>query len=317
MRGMSLNERPNKAVERTETARGTVPPLTANALVGESGTVQICVNTSTFCWIYRSDFALLYPMGAIHSNQKGVLVRKNSDLVVSFLTLRQMIGAIGLLMPFLVRLGGHVFEHISTTDSISAYYYTGMRDVFVSTLVLVGILMACYRTPRMFDNVLSTITGLAAIGIGLFPMSPVFAQEILRRFPDMDDKRCYVNRGILGYHFIFVAAFFPLCCFRVTFRFTALTPPNPSREMRWRNFVYRVCGVVMLLSFIAIGVLFFRGKGESIFWPETAAVVAFGVAWLVKGQTILKDKPGSRPRFASSESDMIRGRGTDSRQSAA
>ena len=57
-------------------------------------------------------------------------MRKNGDLVVSYLTLRQMVGAIGLLMPFLVRLGGYIFEHITTTDSISAYYYTGMRDIF-------------------------------------------------------------------------------------------------------------------------------------------------------------------------------------------
>ncbi len=225
-------------------------------------------------------------------------MRKNSDLVVSYLTLRQMIGAIGLLMPILVRLGGYFFEHIATTDSISAYYYTGMRDVFVSTLVLVGILIACYRSTRTLDNVLGTVAGLAAIGIGLFPMSPVFAEEILRRYPGMDKDQCYVNRGFLGYHFIFVACFFALCFVMVTFRFTAFTPPDAAREMRRRNLVYRICGVVMLLSFLVIGALALRGKGGSIFWPETSAVIAFGVAWLVKGQAILKDKPGSPPRLA-------------------
>ena len=45
----------------------------------------------------------------------------------------------------------------------------------------------------------------------------------------------------------------------------------------------------MLAAFIAIGILAFENKGASIFWPETVAVVAFAVAWLVKGQTILKD----------------------------
>ena len=64
--------------------------------------------------------------------------KKNPDLVVTFLTLRQTIGWVGLAMPFAVRLGALLFEHIRTTDSISAYYYTGMRDVFVGTLILVG-----------------------------------------------------------------------------------------------------------------------------------------------------------------------------------
>lgn len=226
-------------------------------------------------------------------------MRKDPDLVVSYLTLRQMIGAGGLLMPLAVRVGAYVFEGIATTGSISAYYYTGMRDVFVSTLVLVGALMACYRSPRTLDNVIGIVAGFAASGIGLFPMSPIFAQKILARFPDMANARCYVNRGILGYHFIFVAIFFALCFLMVTFRFPAFTPPNADREMRRRNAIYRVCGVVMLVSFIAIGILAFRKKGESIFWPETTAIIAFGIAWLVKGQTILKDKPGSPSRLQS------------------
>ena len=209
-----------------------------------------------------------------------------------------MIGAIGLLMPILVRLGGYFFEGIATTDSISAYYYTGMRDVFVSTLVLVGILIACYRSTDRLDNVLGTVAGLAAIGIGLFPMSPVFAEEILRRYPGMDKDQCYVNRGFLGYHFIFVACFFALCFVMVTFRFTAFTPPDAAREMLRRNRVYRICGAAMLLSFLMIGALALGGKSASIFWPETAAVIAFGIAWLVKGQAVLKDKAGSPSRLA-------------------
>ena len=45
----------------------------------------------------------------------------------------------------------------------------------------------------------------------------------------------------------------------------------------------------MFFAFAAIGVLVLTTKGSSIFWPETVAVVAFALAWLVKGQTFLKD----------------------------
>ena len=95
---------------------------------------------------------------------------QEGELVVSYLTLRQMIGWIGLLMPIAVRLGAYLFRpHIHTTDSISAYYYTGMRDVFVSTLVLVGVLLTCYRTPSRRDNVVASSQGSRPLELDCFP----------------------------------------------------------------------------------------------------------------------------------------------------
>ena len=215
--------------------------------------------------------------------------KKDPDFVVTFLTLRQTIGWVGLAMPFAVRLGALAFEHIRTTDSISAYYYTGMRDVFVGTLILVGVLLTCYRTPAKRDTIFAIIAGIAATGIGLFPMEPTFAKEILARFPEMAQEKCYINRGFLGYHFIFVTVFFALSFYLVYFRFDAFTPTNPTTQKLMRNKIYKVCGAVMFLAFSTIGVLAAVNQGGSIFWPETFAVLAFGIAWLVKGQTILKD----------------------------
>ena len=213
------------------------------------------------------------------------------DYVVSYLTLRQMIGWIGLLMPFAVRLGAYAFEGIPSTGSISAYYYTGMRDVFVSTLVLIGALFACYRTPSWRDNLLATVAGIAAIGIGLFPMHPSYAAEIISKHPDIASGKCYLNRGLLGFHFLFVSIFFALACYLVYFRFSAFTPPNPTPQKRVRNRVYKICGAIMAVSSLAIAYTVVARDGESIFWPETVAVVSFAIAWLVKGQTIfLKDE---------------------------
>jgi hypothetical protein len=214
---------------------------------------------------------------------------EDNTLVVSYLTLRQMIGWVGLLMPFTVRLGALIFEQIHSTASISAYYYTGMRDVFVSTLVLVGALLSCYRTPALKDNAVAVISGLAAIGIGLFPMDPKYADEILRQFPEMSSEKCYVNRGILGFHFLFVATFFALSFYLVYFRFRAFTPPMPTLQKLTRNKIYKLCGAAMLVAYITIGILALAKDGSSIFWPETLAVVAFAAAWLVKGRLVLKD----------------------------
>lgn len=208
---------------------------------------------------------------------------------LSYKTLRQSIGFLGLIMPFSVRLGAWIFEGIHTTGSISAYYYTGMRDVFVSTLVLVGALLACYRTPAKLDTLVGLCVGLAAIGISLFPMDPVYAEEIITKYPDIITGKCYLNRGLLGYHFIFVGTFFLSAIYLVYVRFPAFTPPNPTPEKLLRNRIYQICGLVMLASLIAIALLTFFAKGSSIFWPETVGVVTFAFAWLVKGQRFWAD----------------------------
>jgi hypothetical protein len=213
----------------------------------------------------------------------------DEQFYLSYMTLRQSIGWIGLGMPIAVKVGGYAFQGITTTGSISAYYYTGMRDVFVLTLVLVGALLAAYRTPARQDAWVGSIAGLAAIGIALFPMDPVFAVQVLTRYPGTDTALCYVIRGLLGYHSLFVGVFFAAAFYLVYFRFTALTAPNPTRKKILRNQVYRVCGGAMLVSFGAIAALAYLNDGASIFWPESTAVIAFAVAWLVKGQFILRD----------------------------
>jgi len=197
---------------------------------------------------------------------------------VSYRNLRQSIGFLGLIMPFVVRLGAIYFENNYSVQSISAYYYTGMRDVLVGTLVLIGVLLACYRTPEKQDTFIGLTAGLAAIGMALFPTDPANAHL------------CYVIKSFLGFHEAFAGIFFGAIFYLVYFRFRAMTPQVPTPEKIMRNRIYKASGLVMLFAFIAIGLLNKFANGASIFWPETAAVVAFGIAWLVKGQRFFADK---------------------------
>ena len=52
-----------------------------------------------------------------------------------------------------------------------------------------------------------------------------------------------------------------------------------------RHFVYIVCSVCIL-----IGMLFTGFKLFSVFWGEVFMLIAFGIAYLVQGKIILKDK---------------------------
>ena len=83
----------------------------------------------------------------------------DNEFVISYFKLRKAIGVLGLLMPILVRLGAWWREGILSNESISAYYYTSMRDVFVGIMVATGVFLFCYRGPDRQDNILTNIAG--------------------------------------------------------------------------------------------------------------------------------------------------------------
>lgn len=214
----------------------------------------------------------------------------DNEFVISYFKLRKAIGWLGLLMPIIVRLGARVLEGIPSNESISAYYYTSMRDVFVGTLAAIGVFLFCYRGPDKQDNVLTNIAGLCAVGIGLFPTERIYHPLIVQRFANVLSPECYSNHGPLGYHIYIVAAFFLIISYLTTFRFRKQSQPYLTKQKLRRNKIYVVCGIVMFVMLIAIVAIKAINRQSSIFWPETIAIVAFGIAWLTKGQAILKDK---------------------------
>jgi hypothetical protein len=63
-----------------------------------------------------------------------------------------------------------------------------------------------------------------------------------------------------------------------------------------RNLVYRICGYTILASILLVpAVNLFPGISgpipSPVFWLETLAIVVFGVSWLIKGETFLRDRP--------------------------
>jgi hypothetical protein len=215
---------------------------------------------------------------------------EKSQYVISYWRLRQSLGVLALIMPLWVRLGVRFWEHIPSTDSISAYYYTSMRDVFVGTLCAVGVFLFCYRGYDRIDNWVTNVAGLAAIGIGLLPMDPQYHAVLRAKYTGLGSPACYVPHGPLGFHFIVVCIFFGLISYLVTFRFTRSDEVVLPARKRARNRVYIVSGSAMATCFVIIGLLKWRAPNASIFAPETIAVVAFSLAWLTKGEALLGDR---------------------------
>ncbi len=54
--------------------------------------------------------------------------------------------------------------------------------------------------------------------------------------------------------------------------------------------IYKVCAVGMALAGLFMWISVTKNWSIGIFWSESFAVMWFALAWLVKGQLILKDK---------------------------
>jgi hypothetical protein len=59
---------------------------------------------------------------------------------------------------------------------------------------------------------------------------------------------------------------------------------QPTDGKQWRNRLYIVCGIVILACVAWAGISGLRDR--PIFWPESIALIAFSVSWLVKGYAL-------------------------------
>jgi hypothetical protein len=227
-------------------------------------------------------------------------------VAISDHALQQTVGWIALAMPLFVRAVAFLYDGIWTTNSISAYYYTSLRDVFVGSLVVGGAVLAFFPSPHAMDRWLARIAGTAAVGIALFPMTIEDGVIDWVAATTREERTAYVQalehgpHGPLHWHYFFVVVFFVIVFYLVTFRFKANTPDNPTPRKCRRNNVYAVCGYLMAAAFLWMAGIWLVNRNDqnamaSIFYPETLAVMAFAAAWLVKGQLVLKDRQRSAP----------------------
>ncbi len=225
-----------------------------------------------------------------------MLKDRNDHLIVSYLTLRKLIGILGMLLPFVCMLGGSVFQSLPAQDSISAYYHTNMRDVFVGLLVGVSMFLLTYKGHEKRDTLVAIASGITGLGIALFPCgcpdAPLTGIGMFR-----------LQAGTSGYfHYGSAVIFFVLLAFNSFFLFTLGDKKNWTKSKTRRNGIYRACGLIIFASLVILGILTLAlGKDglDATVWTlvfETVMLLAFGTSWLVKGETIFKDKP-DEPRF--------------------
>ena len=188
---------------------------------------------------------------------------------------RQLIGGIGLVLPAILIVMAVMRDGVErwrSLDSISAYYYSGAVSAFVGMLVSLAVFLFGYQGYKgkkyhKADRAASCIAAAAALGVALFPTAAPEGVAALSWWSRVTGTLHYGFAVVLFLMF----AVFSLWLFRL----------SPSPDKARRNSVYLICGLVILANMIWAGIAGLRGT--PIFWPESFALIAFAVSWLVKG----------------------------------
>lgn len=231
---------------------------------------------------------------------------------------RQLLGWLGILLPPACVAWSTVFPTtvieagqmvpLSHLGSVSAYYYTSGVAAFVGVLVSMGLFLFTYKgyddKGGKWDFWLSTVIGVAAIGIAVFPTDPPHESLTRSWWHPWMGKAHYISAGSLFLLFLgFCWVLFPGKDWRLE---AGELERRGWQRLTWvgRIWKYRVyygCGLVILVCLI--WALILKSRGNSIFWPEWGALWFFGIAWLRAGQLqwTLRESALTRPLVAGVE----------------
>jgi hypothetical protein len=205
--------------------------------------------------------------------------------IISYLTLRKTVGFLGVsLVPVMV-IGSLILDDLihqqpaAIQTSVSAYYYTSMRNELEGIIFGIGMFLLCYHGYTRQDSIVSKLAGFFGLCIALFPTSPSSVKG------DIISVIHYVTAGI----------FFALLAYMSVFLFTK-SSGNPTPQKLKRNRIYRICGIVMAI--VVIGIPFDGinpiydkiGFLHPTLILELLALTSFGISWLTKGEIWMKDK---------------------------
>ena len=197
--------------------------------------------------------------------------------------LRCTIGWLGMLLPWIVLILSFAYGH-GFPDSISAtYYLPTCITPFMIILGSAGLLLFSYKGYDKQDDIVCTIAGAFGLGICLFSCGTA---DLIVRWAELTTL---TNVGTFQItpnissilHNTCAFGFFGLLAYNSLFLFTK-SGGGMTESKKKRNVIFRVCGIGMVASFLAIvPVSIFEWWG-GVWIIETIALAFFGISWLTK-----------------------------------
>jgi hypothetical protein len=238
----------------------------------------------------------------------------SNNYLISYRTLRRLIGILGLLLPFLCWWVNAVVNKLNLLNnpvlvckdfsatykpdadlksSVSHFYYTAAGPLFTGILITVAIFLFCYnghhenekddRYPWLTDRRVTVFAAICALGIVFFPTTS--------SKPITDNIHIFVSSGLAGnIHIGFAALFFLAIAILCIINFRR--QPGKQLITDAEGKIYLVCGWGMIICLLVLAIAFITSGidrwlwGRFTFIMEVIMLLLFGTAWLVKGKSI-------------------------------
>jgi hypothetical protein len=216
----------------------------------------------------------------------------------SYLLIRMIVGIIGILLPIALIVGEAFFLRggVHVRGSLSAYYHTSMRDLFVASLCVTGFLLATYMAGQSNSEFWSSfVAGVAVIGVAFFPTQRPHLSEAAPRcgstpMPEgcSPIQQRFGENAVAVIHFTCSAVFILSLAFICLYIFA-------YRERKYKQnaamaAVMYTCGwtIVGAVVWAVLGGLLHVTIWEltPLYIAEVVSVWAFGVAWFLKSRDL-------------------------------
>ena len=189
---------------------------------------------------------------------------------------RNVLGALGMLLPVISIIGGLFVRNKpeSWWYSISVTYY--ITPALPIILGACGIFLLCYRSYETIDTVINVLSGLFAFGVVLFPCENPYGIEYVGFF----QIPVAVSNVI---HSASAMLLFALLSYNIGWLFT-------RGQNQLNNKIYRISSWAMIgimAVFVILSIARVCGAGIPEYLTmivEAMLLLIFGFAWLVKGR---------------------------------
>jgi hypothetical protein len=199
----------------------------------------------------------------------------------SYVFMRRVVGWLAAVLPPLLVFGEPLVfdDRPFPLGSLSAYYYSGFREVFVGFLCAIGVFLVIYKWPeRTRESWASSGAGLAVVVVAFFPTGKPGDKVATTPLQDLIGQE-WVER----IHFLAAAVFIFLLS-RISHYWAKHRPE--------RHRLHRACEVVILAALVLAaleGLMDWPDYGSLI--AEFAAVWAFATSWLATVERLPRPAP--------------------------
>lgn len=235
---------------------------------------------------------LAAPATPVSPAEEAVNLQSRILYLRSYLLMRAMIGFMGVTLPIFLIVGDNLLTDspgLSVRGALSAYYYSGMRDFFVASLAAIGVFLLAYKVfERSLNNVLSLVSGLAALTVAFFPTSRPGGVEA-----GLTPLQNRLGEQTVAHVHYTAAAVFIVSLAIISFFFGLQegrrSPQRVGRRAAmsptfWRWFHWTSATAILLaVVFMVVSRQGNMFTGYSLFIGQVVATVAFGLSWLAKG----------------------------------